>query len=315
MARKPRIYFAGAFYHVMIRGNHGEDIFFEDTDRKKFLSLLGECIIRFNCRVHAFCLMTNHVHLAIQVGETPLSKIIQNISFRYTQTMNKKRNKIGHLFQGRYKAILVDADNYLLQLVQYIHLNPVRAKIVKDPEKYLWSSHKAYLKLAHYEWLTTNYILGYFSDTEARALSFYKKFITCTSNNNSEINFDISNQKSFPAICDDAFMRKVETIKKKSVDKSMLLLEQIIQPICSFYQTEEVQLHTASRARNYAKIRAVIAWAAVEFKICTITKVASYFNREVSSLSRILNQIALSSNYHSELAKIREVINNANTQA
>jgi putative transposase len=107
MARKPRVHFAGAFYHVMLRGNHGDDIFFDYADREILFSLFKESVGRFNCRIHAFCLMTNHIHLALQVGEIPLSKIIQNISFRYTRAINKKRNKIEHLFQGRYKAILM----------------------------------------------------------------------------------------------------------------------------------------------------------------------------------------------------------------
>ncbi|MFN2356956.1 MAG: transposase [Desulfotignum sp.] len=97
--------------------------------------------------------MKNHVHLAIQVGETPLSQIMQNVSFRYTRHINSRQKRFGHLFQGRYKAILIDKDNYLLELVRYIHCNPVRAKICENPADYQWSSHNAYLGIQKYPWL------------------------------------------------------------------------------------------------------------------------------------------------------------------
>ena len=99
---------------------------------------------RFGYRIHAFCLMTTHTHLAIQVGDIPLARIMQNVGFRYTQFINHKYQRTGHLFQGRYKALLIDADSYLLELIRYIHLNPVRAAMVRSPEEYPWSSHPYY---------------------------------------------------------------------------------------------------------------------------------------------------------------------------
>ena len=117
MARKPRIHFTGAFYHVMLRGNSGQDIFFSSEDRVRFCFLVQEGVGMYGHRIHAFCLMDNHIHLLIQVGEIPLAKIIHNLSFRYTRYINVSQKRTGHLFQGRYKAILINADNYLLQLV------------------------------------------------------------------------------------------------------------------------------------------------------------------------------------------------------
>jgi len=134
MARKPRLHYIGAVYHVMVRGNSGQNIFADDEDRYRFYLFLQEGVEKFGYRIHAFCLMNNHVHLAIQVGDKPLSRIMQTLCFRYTQWVNSRQKRVGHLFQGRYKAIVVDADAYLAELVRYIHLNPVRAKIVKTPE-------------------------------------------------------------------------------------------------------------------------------------------------------------------------------------
>ncbi|MCK5231162.1 MAG: transposase, partial [Desulfobulbaceae bacterium] len=134
MARKPRIHYPGAVYHVILRGNGGQDIFYSQEDRYRLYLLLQEGIERFGHRIHAFCLMTNHLHIVVQVGDIALSKIFQNVSFRYTRYINKKQNRIGHLFQGRYKALLIDPDSYLLELVRYIHNNPLRTGMVLSPE-------------------------------------------------------------------------------------------------------------------------------------------------------------------------------------
>ena len=110
-----------------------------------FYHLLQEGYQRFDHRIHAFCLMSNHVHLAIEVGAIPLAPIMQNISFRYTRWINQRQKRMGHLFQGRYKALLVDQENYLSALIRYIHLNPIRAGVVKELVEFPWSSHLAYL--------------------------------------------------------------------------------------------------------------------------------------------------------------------------
>jgi len=145
MARKPRLHVPGGLYHVILRGNARQNVFFTAADRKYFFNLLAEGVVRFGYRVHAFCLMTNHLHLALQVSDIELSAGMQNLSFRYTRYLNTRRGQVGHVFDGRFKAFLVDQDRYGLALVRYLHLNPVRAKIVRTPDAYTWSSHRAYL--------------------------------------------------------------------------------------------------------------------------------------------------------------------------
>ena len=139
------LHYPGALYHAILRGNSGQTIFFDDNDRTRFYLLIQEGVERFGHRIHAFCLMTNHVHLAIQIADNSLSRILQNLSFRYTRWVNWRQGKTGHLFQGRYKAVLIDADTYLQELTRYIHLNPVRAGMVRETYKYPWSSYRAYL--------------------------------------------------------------------------------------------------------------------------------------------------------------------------
>ncbi len=157
MARKPRLYIPGALYHVMVRGNDGQSLFNDHEDRRHFQNLVAEGINKYDHRIHAYCLMDNHVHFLIQIGQTPLSKVMQNLAFRYTRWMNWRHHRIGHLFQGRFRAILCDANTYLLELVRYIHLNPVRAGLTDVPEKYPWSGHSAYLGMTVVPWLTSDW--------------------------------------------------------------------------------------------------------------------------------------------------------------
>ncbi len=161
----------------MMRGNGGQDIFFSNHDRYRLYLLIQEGTVRFDYRVHAFCLMGNHIHLAIQVAHIPLSKIIQNLSFRYTKWINRQQGRTGHLFQGRYKAILVEQESYLLELVRYIHLNPVRAGLVKQVDEYQFSSHRAYLGDNTLPWLTTDWVLGQFDRSVTKARQRYNAFI------------------------------------------------------------------------------------------------------------------------------------------
>lgn len=116
MARGNRIHSPGAFYHVMLRGNNGQNIFFSNWDRIKLCFLLQEGVERFGHRIHCFCFMSNHIHLAIEVAEVPLSRIVQNFAFRYSQYFNRKQRRIGHLFQRRFKSVLIDAQGYLVPL-------------------------------------------------------------------------------------------------------------------------------------------------------------------------------------------------------
>ena len=126
MARKPRIHFPGALYHVIARGNRRQGIFRDDKDLQRFLTYLSDVKSRFPFRLYAYGLMKNHLHLLIEVDEVPLSRIMHSLLFGYAGYFNRRYGEAGHLFQGRYKAIVCDKDAYLLELVRYIHLNPVR---------------------------------------------------------------------------------------------------------------------------------------------------------------------------------------------
>src|SRR5690242_1305208 len=145
MARQARIEYPGALYHVISRGIERRDLFRDDRDRERYLSILERSVERFRFRLYAYCLMGNHIHLALETGKIPLSRVMRSINTSYAGYFNVRHKRSGYLFQGRYKAFLVDKDEYLLSLIRYIHLNPVRAGIADRPEAYEWSSHRAFL--------------------------------------------------------------------------------------------------------------------------------------------------------------------------
>ena len=178
MSRPLRISYPGAFYHITSRGNEQKAIFKSRKDREKFLGYLESANKRYDAVIHAYCLMDNHYHILLETISGNLSKIMAHINGAYTNYYNVKRDRVGHLFQGRYKAILVDADEYAKELSRYIHLNPVRATIVGKPEEYEWSSYDYYIgKKKTPEWLKINFILGYFGKKLSDAQSNYRNFV------------------------------------------------------------------------------------------------------------------------------------------
>ena len=178
MARQLRIEFPGAFYHVTARGNERKAVFKSIKDREQFFSYLESASNRYGAIIHAYCLMDNHYHILIETPLGNLSKIMQHINSAYTTYFNIKRDRSGHLFQGRYKSILVEVDEYAKELSRYIHLNPVRAKMVKTPEEYQWSSYSYYAdKRKAPEWLYRDFILGYFGKRLSTSQRNYREFV------------------------------------------------------------------------------------------------------------------------------------------
>jgi REP element-mobilizing transposase RayT len=180
MARPLRIEYPGCFYHVTSRGNEQKDIFKSRRDREKFLTYLQSSVERYGARIHAYCLMTNHYHLLMETPKGNLSQIMRHINGAYTTYFNVKRKRFGHLFQGRYKAIIVEADEYSLELSRYLHLNPVRAGMVKKPQDYEWSSYQCYTGLSSPpDWLSQHLILDHFGapDQQGKYRSFVETLI------------------------------------------------------------------------------------------------------------------------------------------
>ncbi len=178
MSRPLRIEFPGAVYHVTARGNACNDIFLNDSDRQIFLTTLNWVVGRFGWICHAYCLMDNHFHLLIETPQANLSAGMRQLNGVYTQRFNRRHQRVGHLFQGRFKAIVVEKDSYLLELCRYIVLNPVRAHRVSAADQYPWSSYLATLSLTPPPaGLTVDWILAQFAKTRSVARKRYAAFV------------------------------------------------------------------------------------------------------------------------------------------
>ncbi len=178
MTRPLRIEYTGALYHVTSRGDRQDDIFVSDDDRISFLEILGQVVETYNCLIHAYCLMDNHYHLLIETPDANLAKGMRQLNGVYTQTSNRNNNRVGHVFQGRYKAILVQRDAYLLELARYIFLNPMRTRMVRKAKDWPWSS---YLDIAGLReaprWLHTDWLLATFGRRLSSARLKYQQFV------------------------------------------------------------------------------------------------------------------------------------------
>ena len=178
MARPLRLQFPGAVYHITSRGNARSAIYHTDIDYFTFLRLFGEVCERYNWSCHAYCLMTNHYHLVLETVEANLASGMRRLNGVYTQSFNRQHRRVGHVFQGRYKAILVDKDAYLLEVVRYVLLNPVRAHMTKTAGQYRWSSYRAMIgKIDAPEWLAKDWVLSQFAKREKIAQTKFIQFI------------------------------------------------------------------------------------------------------------------------------------------
>lgn len=289
MPRKPRIHFPGAVYHVMLRGNAGQDIFVDDEDRTRLTLLMQQCVERFKCRIHAFCLMSNHIHLAIQVDSIHLSRIMQSLNLQLTRHYNRKQGVTGHLFQGRYKAILVSADDYLLELVRYIHLNPVRIALVNNPEDYRWSSHNVYCGQASLPWLTTDWVFSFFAETGEAAASRFRDFVMDGISEGYRKEFHKGNQEG-RLLGDDDF---ADEAMRKSGQSRMrqVRIEEIMKLVSYIYSISCADLRRPGKDRVLSEARAVAAWLVRDVEHLSVTEFGHLVGRDVSSLCQGITRL------------------------
>lgn len=300
MARKPRLHVPGGLYHVILRGNARQDIFLAPQDRHAFYDLLAEGVARFGYRVHAFCLMTNHLHLALQAGDQALSVGMQNLAFRYTRHLNARLKRAGHLFEGRFKAYLVDQDRYGLALVRYIHMNPVRARMVKQPAAYAYSSHRAYLGLKVLPWLTTDWVLGQFGSRADSARIHYARFVDDGKAEGHSKTF-YGGQADTRIVGEEDFVKVI--LKSEPAHHRAPPVNELISYACHSYGLTRKALLAAGRTRQPAEARALIAWLALKTQATPLTALAQTFGRDISTLSHALSRIEQRSRKSAAFAK------------
>lgn len=311
MPRKPRIHYPGALYHVIQRGNARQDIFSDAKDRHRFFELLHDAVERFGFRLHGYCFMTNHVHLAIQVGEIPLSRIMQNLSLRYTKWVNWRQDRIGHVFQGRYKSVMIEADNYLAQLVAYLHLNPIRARMVETPEDYPWSSHRAYLGLDQAPWLTTELVLSQFSNRKNKARRAFREFVSARCDEGHKPEFHGANVADNRVFGDDAFVEEV--LRNEPLSKAATTMDGVLNAVMELYGVTMEEMVSPGQGIRISEARALAAWGVLSLTGATLTDLARKFGRDVTSLSSAIKRFIERSKKDEAISAKMDLLRNAVT--
>jgi putative transposase len=301
MARPLRVEYPNAFYHAISRGNGGQLIFQTDRDKEKFLAILQKAVDRYSLRVHTYCLMANHYHLLLETPEANLSSAMQWLNVSYACYFNKRHGHNGHLFQGRFKAILIDGETYLQQLSRYIHLNPVRAELVSTPADYRWSSYRALIgEISPPSFLTADWLLSSFGSQKKRGMKRYKEFVE---SGNIEPMVDphkdmeggfILGGKAFvnwvrqTFLADRADEREIPQLRSL---KPRVLPEKVVQEVCREFGCSEGGVRAKGRKKNRAREMAIYLARGLSGQTCS--QLGAYFGGVSGALITMMaNRIA-----------------------
>jgi putative transposase len=306
MARKSRIHYPGAVYHVIVRGNAGDPIFFDDRDRYRLYQFLQYAVEKFGCRIHGYCLMDNHIHLVMQTEEVPLSRIMQNISLRYTKWINYSQNRTGHVFQGRYKALLIDADAYLLELVRYVHLNPVRAGAVASADSWSWSGQRAYVGVDKVSWLTTEWVLAMFSSQLKKARQLYASFIKEGMSEERRGEFH-SGTCEGRLLGDDCFIDAALTKACQQRHSTRTTVADVLTVVCQAYGCSVEELRALGKAHPFTEARAVASLVIQGLPHLSLTELGKALDRDIAPLGRVGRRLESKA---AKVLRLREVLEN-----
>jgi putative transposase len=280
MPRRQRIHVPGGFYHVTLRGNHRQPIFFADRDRSLLNMIVARALVRFEARLHAYCWMSNHVHMVLQAGPGPISRPMHNIAAEFARAMQLKLETTGHFFERRYHAVLVDTDSYLLELLRYVHRNPVAAGIAASVDDYRWSSHHNYRGARHEEWVTTHLALDMFAADRAKAVSAYCQFMGIQSADAWEPASAMA--PGVAVIGDEAFVARAMQLREPA--KRRQSLEELLQEACQRFEVPRELLTSPVRNAHVARVRAWIAYQAGKRGVATLAAVARQLGRTEGAL-------------------------------
>jgi REP element-mobilizing transposase RayT len=297
MARPLRLEFKGAFYHVTSRGNLRDKIFFDDKDREKFLEILRRTKERYVYVLHSYALMENHYHLFLETPRANVSQIMQNINTSYTVYINKKHKRFGHLFQGRFKGIIVDKETYLIVLSRYIHLNPVRAGIVKNPEDYKWTSYRKYIGVYNGKdsIVDAAETLSYFSKTKTAAIKAYREFVE---EGIGERNNPLEDVEAGVLLGSKKFMAQIRRmLRRRKPDeeipqlkslREIIPVDKVIKVCCNYYGKKKEELLKKGKGKEERQTALYLS------KIMSNTKnieIGRYFGIKGSTVSEALKRV------------------------
>lgn len=306
MARKPRIHFPGALYHCLNRGNQRKQIYFSDDDFLFMLDTLANVSGKYGALIHAYCLMNNHFHLLLQVQDIPLHTIMRSLLTAYARYFNRTHHKTGHVFQGRYRGILCQKENYLLELVRYIHLNPQRARLVENPTQWRWSSLNDYLHPGQHSWLYTRDVLTWFGKNPRSRLA---RFLSQASNLAPAV---IYPPESFPIIGDEDFTKMasdpiaLRRHNRRAWPGKRFLLDELAQVLSRQMHLPPSSLNVRHKGpRNLSTLRGSIVYAALQYGFYHNAQLAHFLHISSSSVSTLyqnfLKKIAIKPDIESSL--------------
>jgi REP element-mobilizing transposase RayT len=309
MARTVRLEGEGAVYHVIVRGNERKAVFRDDRDRRAYLERLAKYRERFGFRLLAFCLMGNHIHLAIERGPTKLSRVMLTLQSAYAQGFNRRHGRVGHLFQGRYKAFLIEKDRYLMALIRYIHENPVKAGLAARAHEYEWSSDRYYRRGKGPEWLDLDVVLPVFGRGRKIAVARYRQFM------GEEEAESYEDLKSYAQAIkgDEAFAERTLRAAGRNPIARMGLTERevasVVGKACGFSGEE---LGGSGRHRPRSRARILAAYLARAEGGISVARMARFFGREESTLVRgvlrLEQELRTSEELRQEVARFRKAV-------
>jgi putative transposase len=288
MPRQRRIHVSGGLYHAVLRGNHRQAIFGGSEDYLCFEQIVARALERYGASLFAYCWMTNHVHLAVSIADMPLGSVMGIIASRYARAKQRAVATTGHLFERRYRARLVDADRYLLALVRYVHLNPVRAQMVVEPGDYRWSSHRAYLGAPCPGWLRIEPALGRLGTSVDLARAAYRRlmFEKPAAAERDALSLAARSGPARGAKCDTLAVASREVPVKRSPRS----LEAIAAEIAQAHGFTMEDLRSKGRRRDLVQARREVTRRALLEAAANLSQVARYLNRAPSSISDLLHR-------------------------
>ncbi len=302
----------------MVRGIDKSDIFRDTQDKARFLERLGQNVQAAKCSVYAWVLMDNHVHILFRSGQSGISSVMRKLLTWYAQYFNRRHRRKGHLFENRYKSILCDEDNYLLALVRYIHLNPVRAKIIQtmtEMDKYPWSGHRAVIEKAKYPWMDTATVWAQFGGMKRKAIKEYRRFMQEGMDQGHDHQFSggglvrslggwshvlSMRRKGQKEETDERvlgsgdFVHQVikeaedKSLRQLKIKKSGLTLIKIIEQECKQGQISRKELESGSRRSKVSQTRAQIARRGMEDIGLSAAEIARHLGVATSSITRAI---------------------------
>lgn len=316
MARQLRIEYEGAFYHVTSRGNQRGKIFWDDKDRERLKTILERTKERYDYLLHGYVFMPNHYHFLIGTPRGNLKQIMQNINTSYTVFVNRKYHRVGHLFQGRYKAFIVDKDRYLIELGRYIHLNPVRAELVRKPEEFRWSSYRDYISDRMAGGLVdTDETLGFFSKQRDIAIRRYREFVDEGVGGRSPLE-----NATGSIIGDEGFRERVVKYLRVLPDKRAIPeirrfrekqgIDEIVRGVAKYYGLAEVDLlRRRRRTEGERKVAVYLSKVLSGEKNVEIGSVFGITIQAVTNAVRSVEErIAEDNKFDSEIIRLKEIV-------